>query len=253
MKQKDINSHKTIDYENKLSSSGSCLLVEVPSLQVYLVCCDCQHMRGQPLCSPLPSPLSVLTHKNKYVFTCYLVSDFLLTSCLDKPFLRCYCQEVDILNQRREKTGSPTQSQWKWQIFYEFTWRCRQKSRTVLHFTSQCFAINNQYDSYAAHYCCLGIGTYDGDDKGEGWPQKVADVNQPKEAHHMADLAQTKYLADSLFPPCGFPSPSCRTICLCVLFVRLGLFYYSNWITHVVFYSHRTSVVMMTVLKIKWN
>lgn len=76
------------------------------------------------------------------------------------------------------------------------------QNSATLHLTVLC---DNQYDSYAARYCCLDIGTYDGDDNGEGWPQKLADVNQPKEAHHMADLAQMKYLADSLFPPCSFP------------------------------------------------
>lgn len=47
----------------------------------------------------------------------------------------------------------------------------------------------------------MGIWT-DGKKKGEVWPQKLADVNI--QTKHMAALAGTKRLADSLFPPTSF-------------------------------------------------
>lgn len=46
----------------------------------------------------------------------------------------------------------------------------------------------------------------------------------------MADLAQMKYLADSIFPPNSLPSPSCRTIGLSVYYLLCESFkwYYTQ-------------------------
>lgn len=67
---------------------------------------------------------------------------------------------------------------------------------------------DHHHDSYASHCCRLDIGTplYDRDGEGEGWPRKLADVNQPREAQHMADLAQMKDL-EVYFLPVVLHSP----------------------------------------------
>ncbi len=65
---------------------------------------------------------------------------------------------------------------------------------------------NLHHGSYAALYCCLDFGTCASDEEGEGWPQKLAEAKLPKEAQHMANLAQMKHFG-SLFPPCGLPFP----------------------------------------------
>ena len=47
--------------------------------------------------------------------------------------------------------------------------------------------------------------------KGEVWPQKLADVNM--KTKHMAALAGTRHLADSLFPPTSLAL--CRSFRMC--------------------------------------
>lgn len=65
-----------------------------------------------------------------------------------------------------------------------------------------------------------------GEKKGEVWPQKLADVNI--QTKHMAALAGTKHLADSLFPPTRFFLPYVGDFA-CVI---------------TQFYSHTTLVMM---------
>lgn len=62
----------------------------------------------------------------------------------------------------------------------------------------------------------MDIGACDGTVEGEGCPWKLAAVNQPKEAHHMADLAQMKHLADRSPPPPPSAFMLNGTVCLSV-------------------------------------
>lgn len=72
---------------------------------------------------------------------------------------------------------------------------------------------NKQSDSHATTLACVDIGACDGTVEGEGCPWKLAAVNQPKEAHHMADLAQMKHLAYRFLPPRILPPPSSVYVC----------------------------------------
>lgn len=61
---------------------------------------------------------------------------------------------------------------------------------------------------------------YDRDKEGEGWWQKLADLNQPRETQHMADLAQMNNLEGNLFPACSL-FPFCIFLdysCICFFF-----------------------------------
>lgn len=92
-------------------------------------------------------------------------------------------------------------------------------------FESQYFVINN-LTAMPLLLLVWIIGACDGTVEGEGSPRKLAAVNQPKEAHHMADLAQMKHLADRFPPPRLHVTWNRLFICLCLLLFYLCFIVY---------------------------
>lgn len=168
--------------KNKLLCSASCLLVEFicPFCSGDLLCCDCQHMR-QP--SLLPSTLSsVSVGTSQTLELCsppvwLFIRPLGYTSFFQPVIFRD--RTFFITGEKRAVHINSPDTSWS----LDFTKWCDDAVKTPER-------PNTSPESFSLwslwQLCCtlLLCGhwhmPYDGDEKGEGWPQKLADVNQHK-------------------------------------------------------------------------